>query len=153
MSRARAKLSEKEERILIQAQLMGLDTASMVRIGNRLRALDKEREVRASLDQLVQGITWEKLPNVKHRESWKVINEDGKHFVFTAVQNAEREWNGCHFYWEITVNKPGTRFEERVIKKQRCSVAGDIPKKMLPEKSTALYSAIRHIKNTNWSNL
>jgi hypothetical protein len=152
MSRARAKLSEKEERILIQAQLMGLDTASMVRIGNRLRALDKEREVRASIDNMVQGITWEKLPDVKHKDCWKLINEDGKHFVFTLT-NTDHQWSGHSFYWDITVNKPGTRFEERVIKKQRSSINRDIPKKLLPEKSTSLYSAIRHIKNTNWSNL
>jgi hypothetical protein len=44
MARGRAALTDKEERILIQAQLMGLSTASMVKIGNRLKALEQERE-------------------------------------------------------------------------------------------------------------
>ena len=44
MTRVRAKLTDKQERILVQAQLMGLTPRDMTQISNRVVALQKEAE-------------------------------------------------------------------------------------------------------------
>ena len=58
MPRGRKALTDKQERILVQCQLMGLTTADMVQISNRLRALDKEREFKSRVNEFASGFTW-----------------------------------------------------------------------------------------------
>ena len=53
MARERAKLSDKQERILVQCQLMGLTPSDMTQISNRLVALERERGFKADIAEAV----------------------------------------------------------------------------------------------------
>lgn len=143
MTRGRAALTEKEERILVQAQLMGLSTASMVKIGNRLRALEKEREEIARIDETCQGFTWEE-PKTNGELS---VNFDGYLIEATRGKKSNSRWD--HFGWtySIKVTKPGTRFKPRYYKNKELRCDYDWKKRLMPGKSKELYSLIRWVKN------
>jgi hypothetical protein len=145
MPRGRAALTEKEERILIQAQLMGLSTASMVKIGNRLRALEQERETIRSIDETCQGFTWD---TVKSNDVLKVTTSDGA--VIEAVKGKKGNSHWGHYSWKytITVTKPGTRFKPRVYKDKDLHCDYDWKKRLMPEKSKELYSLLRWCRNS-----
>lgn len=53
---------------------MGLSTASMVKIGNRLRALEKEREEIDRINETVQGFVFSETQDV---EKLQVTDPDG----------------------------------------------------------------------------
>ena len=105
MARGRAALTEKEERILVQAQLMGLSTSSMVKIGNRLRALEKEREEIARIDETCQGFAWE---GKQTSERLQVTSPDGYLVKATRGKKGNSRWD--HFSWsyDIKVTKHRT---------------------------------------------
>lgn len=145
MPRERTKLTEKEERILIQAQLMGLSTASMVKIGNRLKALEKEREDIENINKTCQGFSWEE-PIEKDR--LKVTTPDG--YAVEAIRGRKSNTRWDHYGWTYTINvsKPGTRFKTRVYadKELRCDY--EWKKRLMPAQSKEIYSLIRWVKNS-----
>jgi len=114
MPRGRKKLTDKQERILVQCQLMGLTTADMVQISNRLKALDVERAFKARVDEFSSGFTWKSID----RRNFKITDKDGKIYdVKVVADHAKRNWNHTPTeYATITITKPGTRFKPRVIK-------------------------------------
>lgn len=142
MARGRAQLSEKEERILIQAQLMGLDTSSMVRIGNRLRALDKEREDMETISAATRGVSWTRPADTSN---WVLTSDNGKVYNCEYKTKDTRGWSGYKVVWNITITKPGTRYKDRVLEKQEVWVNTDFPKRMLPEKSRDLFALIQAV--------
>jgi len=144
MARGRAALTEKEERILIQAQLMGLSTASMVKIGNRLRALEQERDEIARIDETCQGFTWAENQT---SDRLSVTTSDG--MVIEAVRGSrgKSHWNRFTWNYTIKVTKPGTRFKPRTYKNKELSCDYDWKKRLMPSKSKELYSLIRWVKN------
>ena len=140
MARERVKLTDKEEKILIQAQLMGLDTASMVKIGNRLKALEKESDYKTENAELASKFTsWKKLDE----KGWELECKDGRVFVFSN-RNKEYRHNGWNqqsqIKFDIGVTKPGTAFKPRsklaVTKPMRSEWWG--PAKFMPDKSKQL---------------
>jgi hypothetical protein len=143
MPRSRVALSDKEERILVQAQLMGLTTASMVKIGNRLRALEKEREEIARIDQTCQGFSWAGTQTAEH-----IIVTDPSGYVIEATRGRKgtSRWHQYSWSYDITVTKPGTRFKTRTYKDRDLSCDYDWKKKLMPAKSKELYSLIRWVK-------
>lgn len=50
------------------SQLMGLTPSSMVKIGNRLKALEKESRDIADINEATAGFSWESLGN----GDWKI---------------------------------------------------------------------------------
>ena len=58
MSRGRKPLTDKQERILVQCQLMGMTTADLVTISNRLKAIDAENEFRSRVAEATHGFSW-----------------------------------------------------------------------------------------------
>lgn len=155
MARERVKLTDKEEKILIQAQLMGLDTASMVKIGNRLKALEKEREYKAENDRLASTFTsWKKLDT----DGWEIAHTDGRVFVFSNRHKEYRNngWNHrAKIKFDIGVTKPGTRFEPRSKKAVWIDMNPEWwgPAKFMPEKSKELNGIMRMIKNGSLDSL
>lgn len=144
MSRARASLTDKEERILIQSQLMGLSTGSMIKIANRLRALEKEREVIAHIDSVTSGFVWSENQTAAFL---KVISPDGYTVTATRGLQGQSRWNFFTWNFTITVSKPGTRFRPRVYKKGlRCDY--DWKKSLMPTKNKEMYALIMWIKNS-----
>ncbi len=145
MPRGRAALTDKEERILVQAQLMGLSTASMVKIGNRLKALEQEREEIARIDEACQGFTWTENQTA---DKLSVTTPDG--MVIEAVRGVrgKSHWNKFTWNYTIRVTKPGTRFKPRNYKNKELSCDYDWKKRLMPAKSKELYSLILWAKNS-----
>ena len=149
MARERVKLTDKEEKILIQAQLMGLDTASMVKIGNRLKALEKEREYKTSNAELAGKFTsWKKLDN----DGWELEYKDGRVFVFSNRYKEYRHngWNQrALIKFDIGVTKPGTKFHPRSKLAVTVPMHSEWwgPAKFMPEKSKELYGIMRIIND------
>lgn len=143
MARGRAALTDKEERILVQAQLMGLSTSSMVKIGNRLRALEQEREEIARIDESCQGFVWEDPKNSEHLS----VTYDGYIIEATRGQRGKSRWDQFSWSYNIKVTKPGTRFKTRHYKNKELHCSYDWKKRLMPGKSKELYSLIRWVKN------
>jgi hypothetical protein len=144
MPRSRVALSDKEERILVQAQLMGLSTQSMVKIGNRLKALEQEREEIRRIDHTTQGFTWEEPKS----NSSLTVSFDGYTIEATRGRKGKGRWS--HFLWsyDITVTKSGTRFKPRHYKNKELRCDYNWKKRLLPGKSKELYSLILWVKNS-----
>ncbi len=145
MPRTRASLTDKEEKILVQAQLMGLSTTSMVKIGNRLKALEKEREDIAYINDTIQGYSW---PDKLSPEKLSVTTPDG--YLVEAERGVKGNSRWDSFSWEYTikVTKPGTRFKARTYKKKTLHCSYDWKKRLMPGSLKELYSLIRWCRNS-----
>jgi len=143
MSRGRAKLTDKQERILVQAQLMGLTPHDMQRISNRLIALQKEAEEIANVNDTVTDYSWIK----NEKDSWTITTPDGYVCKFGKPMKTNR------MYWEtvkdypITITKPGTAFKTRVLQKKQVSIKSEWRAKLCPENSKELYGMIKFLKH------
>jgi hypothetical protein len=146
MARERAKLSEKQERILVQAQLMGLTARDMQQIGNRLVALHKEAEDRREIQEVCEGYTWEAVahPNPKiGGTGFLVRTPEGYHIRAFRGDKMRSSWHGYGYEYDITVTKPGTRFKARLFKDKSLHCDYSWRKKLMPGGSKDLYSLIR----------
>lgn len=148
MARGRVALTDKEEKILLQAQLMGLGTASMVKISNRLKALEKERDDRIDVAEAVGQKTWEKTT-----KGWNIKTEEGFLFEYVKIK-AERLWSTYTVIWDLRLTKPGTRFKVRHFKNKKSYAQNDWRAKDCPAGSKDLYSLIRYtngfIRDLKW---
>lgn len=144
MARQRAALTDKEEKILIQAQLMGLTTDSMVKIGNRLKALEREREIKTQIDNIVSRYELSAITG-----GWRIVDESGLHYNFSnrVVSYGNRvSWGSRkEIYWDVTINKPGTRYVERVCKRVLIRTGDEYPARLCPEKSKEVLGMMRII--------
>jgi hypothetical protein len=145
MPRGRAALTEKEERILVQAQLMGLSTASMVKIGNRLKSLEQEREEIARINDVCQGFTWAEKQSA---DLLTVTTSDGTVIEAVRGKKGNSRWNQFSWTYTIKVSKPGTRFKDRIYKDRELMCDYDWKKRLMPAQSKELYSLIRWVKNS-----
>ena len=147
MARTRAQLSEKQERILIQCQLMGLTTSDMTQISNRLRALDKEREFKREVDLVTAGASWK----IHSKHSYTITAADGRVYDCTMKKKAGRyHWDSTES-WTIKITHPGTRMKERIFEDQRI-YADDANETAgaCPEKSKRLFRLLKAIHYGNW---
>jgi hypothetical protein len=141
MPRQRARLTDKQERILVQAQLMGLTPRDMQRISNRLIALQKEAEESKNVNDTISGYTWIK----NDKESWTITTPEG------YVCKFGKPMKGNRMFWEtvkeypITVTKPGTAFKTRVLQKKQVSIRNEWLAKLCPENSKELYGMIKWV--------
>jgi hypothetical protein len=149
MPRGRAELSDKEQRILVQAQLMGLSTESMIRIGNRLKALDKEKEFKSRIAEACSGFRWE----VKDNRHFTITDQTGIIFEVEVIRDySKNDWSmSSRDYATITVSKPGTRYKKRVIRAHRLDRDWEADELVnaCPEKNKFLYRMMRDIKRGN----
>jgi hypothetical protein len=140
MARERAKLTDKEERILIQAQLMGLSTGSMVKIGNRLRALEKERKDIAAINDVCQDYSW-----IEIKGGWAINTPDKYVVEFTnQTRSKNKPWYQIDWDFAVKLYKPGTRFKPRYFKKKTISVSTEWKAKLCPANSKIVYALIRY---------
>lgn len=146
MPRERAKLSDKQERILVQAQLMGLTARDMQQIGNRLIALQQEAQEKFEIAETIQGYTWETFG----KDGWKITMPDG--YVIQADRGIKLKsrWDSYQWDFDITVTKPGTRFKPRRFKNKGIHIPYEWKKKLMPENNKELYGLIRWTKNLKW---
>lgn len=145
MARGRAKLTEKQERILIQAQLMGLTPRDMQQISNRLIALQREADEIKKIGENVQGFTWIKTD----KGTWNVTTPEGYLCEFSKGASGKRS------YWERTkdytvkITKPGTAFKARQMKKG-IAVRDEWIARLCPEGSKELYALICWTQGLKW---
>lgn len=155
MARGRAKLTEKEERIMIQAQLTGLTTANMIKIANRMKALEKEKEDMEEISKTISGFAWEELKDdtlKNNKAGWSVTDKDGKNYQF-VFSKKDRSWHTFTTYWNIKISKPGTRFKTREVKNATVYMQEDVPNRLCPNNSRELYSIIRAIKRGSYEHV
>lgn len=146
MPRGRKPLTDKQERILVQCQLMGLTTADLVTISNRLKALDIEREFKARVAEASHGFTW----TMKDRRNFTLTDSAGHVYDVKVVSDySSSSWSQqCHDYASITVSKPGTRFKPRTVSSHPLrNPWGDEIVSACPEGSKYLYRMMRDIKS------
>lgn len=143
MPRQRAQLTDKQERILVQAQLMGLTPHDMQRISNRLIALQKEASEKLEIQNVIEGYSWTK----NDKDSWTITTPDG------YVCKFGKPMKGNRMYWEtvkdypITITKPGTAFKTRVLQKKQVSIKSEWRAKLCPENSKELYGMIKYLRH------
>ncbi len=145
MPRGRAKLTEKQERILIQAQLMGLTPQDMQRISNRLIALQKEADEIRNITEVTQGYIWD---DVIRNDYFKITTPDGYVVEARRGKKGGTQWNRYSWDYDITVTKPGTRFKTRRYKNKSLTCEYDWTKRLMPAQSKELYSLIRWCENS-----
>lgn len=153
MPRGRKQLTDKQERILVQCQLMGMTGADLATISNRLKIIDRENEFRARVTEVTQGFSW----TVKNKREFTIIDHAGYSYNVKCYREySNRNWNHFSYgydYAKITVSKPGTRFKTRTVSDHRLSVLWDDTEIVsgCPEKNKYLYRVMRDIKNGRFS--
>ena len=148
MARERAKLSDKQERILVQCQLMGLTTADMVKISNRLRSLDAEREFRSEIADVVASHKVEAIP-----KGWRITSDTG--IVYSCVKKKGKSTNdwynrGTTWLWDIDIfPKKGSKKPPRTVENHKVYVSDTLSTRSCPEGDKQLFGLMRSIKNKN----
>jgi hypothetical protein len=146
MPRERKALSDKQERILVQCQLMGMTTADLVTISNRLKALDMEREFKGRVSEVTHGFTW----SVKKKKEFTITDSAGYVYDVKVRSDYSRSsWNQqCHDFAEVTVTKPGTRFKAKTVTDHPLRESWDTVEigSICPEGNKFLYRMMRDIK-------
>jgi len=139
MARGRAQLTDKQERIMVQSQLMGLGTSDMIKIANRMRALDTEREFKRTVDQYCADFTFEK----KDYLHYVIKNQKGR--VFEC--KGKRHWDRWAYRtdWSIEVTHPGTRLKPKVVKDVRLHENSDEIARACPNGEKVLYRLMKFI--------
>lgn len=146
MARGRAKLSDKQERILVQAQLMGLTPHDMQQISNRLIALQREAEEIKKIGETTQGYSWSKTD----AGTWNVQTPDGYLCEFSKGKK-----NSRRHYWErkldytIKVTKPGTVFKPRSFARE-IGIRDEWVARLCPEGSKELYALVSWANGLKW---
>ena len=146
MARDRAKLTDKQERILVQCQLMGLTTADMVKISNRLRALDAEREYREEIADIVASHKVEAIP-----KGWRIISDTG--IVYSCTKKRARsnsDWynRGPNWVWDIDIfPKKGSKKPPRTVANHKVWINDTLTTRSCPEGDKQLFGLFRSIKN------
>jgi len=147
MPRGRKQLTDKQERILVQCQLMGMTTTDLVTISNRLKALDTEREFLCKVAEATHGFFW----TVKNKREFTITDQAGYVYEVKCYRD-HRISNWSHHgtdYANITVSKPGTRFKTRTKSDYRLSNPFNENEivSACPEGSKYLYRVMRDIKS------
>ncbi len=152
MPRGRAKLSDKQERILVQAQLMGLTARDMQQIGNRLMALKKEAEDKAEIAETIAGFTWSQIKDEtrKDQTGWCIDTPEGYRIDAFRGKRGRSGWDSYNWTFDFRVTKPGTRFQSRDLKDKTLYIPYDWKKSFMPGESKELYAIIRWAKDIKW---
>ena len=141
MARTRAKLTEKQERIIVQCQLMGLTTADMVQISNRLRALEKEKEFKAEVDEVMQGISAEVKTIKKH---YVLTDAKGKTYDFKLSKKKRSYFETDN--WDVVVDHPGTRMKPRSFTDVSIYASHDELPTICPNKDKYIFRLAKAVK-------
>jgi len=141
MPKERAALTEKQERLIIQATLMGLTPSDMTKISNRLIALEKERSYIKEVQDASEGMSWSKSD-----KGWKIIDSQGK--VYDCVRFKKSKYSHwCRAYgYDIVVSKPGTRYKTNTNKDVKFYVNNNVPNRLCPENNKELFALLSLIK-------
>lgn len=133
----RVKLSDKEERILVQAQLMGVDASSLARIANQIKRDERNKKIESEIANVVAGYSWTEKSN---KNKMTLTTPDG--FVLEANLSPK---HGAYYWsstYDITVTKPKTRYKKRIIQDVKFYPNEDWLVRMMPNRSKELLCLI-----------
>ena len=145
MARERAKLTDKQERILVQCQLMGLTTRDMTQISNRLVALEKEREFLSEISDAVAGKTWTKID-----KGWTIVDSQGRVYECRKSKPGKRHqsyWDRQVFVWDVAISGKDKRFKSKMLSDITVHIDHGITARICPENSKELYALLKGIKS------
>jgi hypothetical protein len=145
MARERAKLSDKQERILVQCQLMGLTPSDMTQISNRLVALERERAFKADIAEAVGDKTWTKID-----KGWRIMDSQGRVYECQKAKPGKRHqsyWDRQVFAWDVKISGKDKRFKEKMLSDITVHIDHGITGRICPENSKELYALLKGIKN------
>jgi hypothetical protein len=149
----RKPLSDKEERVLAYAQLMGVEVSSMSRIANRMRAQALEQENARTVAQVVDDYTWTVIHDRHvvgaHREVYEIVSKStGWQWHCQGTGRGSSSWFNVGWEFEVTWTAPdGTVGKEMPVPSQ----PRDLQLRLLPERDRALYGLIRWIRIQDWN--
>jgi hypothetical protein len=145
MARERAKLSDKQERILVQCQLMGLTPSDMTQISNRLVALERERGFKADIAEAVGDKTWTKVD-----KGWRIVDTSGRVYDCQKAKPGKRNqsyWDRQVFAWDVKISGRDKRFKEKTLSDITVHIDHGITSRICPENSKELYALLKAIKS------
>jgi hypothetical protein len=149
----RKPLSDKEERVLAYAQLMGVEVASMSRIANRMRAQALEQENARTVAAVVDDYTWTVSHGRNrydaHREVYEIVSKStGWQWHCQGTGRGASSWFNVGWEFEVTWTAPdGTVGKEMPVPNQ----PRDLQLRLLPERDRALYGMLRWINTRDWN--
>ena len=146
MARERAKLTDKQERILVQCQLMGLTTRDMTQISNRLVALEREREFKSDIAEATADKTWTKMD-----KGWRIVDSQGRVYECRKAKPGKRSqqsyWDRQVFAWDVAISGKDKRFKAKTLSDIAVHIDHGITARICPENSKELYALLKGIKN------
>lgn len=148
----RKPLTDKEERVLAYAQLMGVEVASMSRIANRMRAQALEQENAQTVARVIDGYEWTVIHKRHPQQVYEILNKSTGwrwHCQGTG-RGSSSSWFNHGWQFEVTWTAPdGTVGKEMPVPSQ----PRDLPLRLLPESDRALYGLLRWIRNQDWNHV
>ena len=146
----RKPLTDKEERVLAYAQLMGVEVASMSRIANRMRAQAQEQENVQTAAQVIAGYEWTvvSVGQPKSRSVYEIRDPStGWRWHCRGTGRGSSSWYHSDLEYQVTWTAPSGESDTEI---HNVSQARDMLLRLLPERDRALYSMIRHINGRDW---
>lgn len=146
----RKPLTDKEERVLAYAQLMGVEVASMARIANRMRAQALEQENAQTAARVIAGYEWTvvSVGQPKLRSVYEIRDTvTGWSWHCRGTGRGSSSWYHSGAQYEVTWTAPSG---ESHTETHDVSQVRDMPLRLLPERDRALYSMIRDINGRDW---
>jgi hypothetical protein len=145
MARERAKLTDKQERILVQCQLMGLTTRDMTQISNRLVALEKERGFLSDIADATADKTWTRISL-----GWRIVDSSGRVYECQKAKPGKRHqsyWDRQVFVWDVAISGKDKRFKAKTLSDITVHIDHGITARICPENSKELYALLKGIKS------
>ena len=145
----RKPLTDKEERVLAYAQLMGVEVSSMSRIANRMRAQVLEQENARTVAQVVGDYAWTVIHREHPQQVYEILNKStGWRWHCQGTGRGSSSWFNTGWQFDVTWTAPdGTVGKEMPVPSQ----PRDLPLRLLPESDRALYGLLRWIRNQDWN--
>jgi hypothetical protein len=152
----RKPLSDKEERVLAYAQLMGVEVASMSRIANRMRAQALEQENARTVARVVDDYTWTVIHDRHrydaHREVYEIVSKSrGWQWHCQGTGRGSSSWFNVGWEFEVTWTAPDGTVGTGMTPVP--SQPRDLQLRLLPERDRALYGMIRWINHQDWNHI
>jgi hypothetical protein len=145
MARERAKLTDKQERILVQCQLMGLTPRDMTQISNRLVALEREREFLTEIADASANKTWTKID-----KGWRIVDSRGRTYECQKAKPGKRHqsyWDRQIFAWDVAISGKDKRYKVKNLADITVHIDNGITARICPENSKELYALLKGIKS------
>jgi hypothetical protein len=145
----RKPLTDKEERVLAYAQLMGVEVSSMSRIANRMRAQAQEQQNARTVAAVVGDYDWTVIHGEHPRQVYEILNKStGWHWHCQGTGRGSSSWYNVGWEFEVTWTAPnGTVGKEMPVPSQ----PRDLQLRLLPERDRALFGLLRWINTRDWN--